>query len=347
MKGSFSEKLLAWHSANARELPWRGENDPYRIWISEIMLQQTTVAVVKDYYARFLAAYNDVFRLAEAPVEDVLKLWEGLGYYSRARNLHKTAGIIARTMNGHFPDSAAELMKLPGIGPYTAGAIASMAFGEPVPALDGNLIRVLSRITCEEGCISDTSTKKRLYRACLSLMDETQSGEFNQALMGLGRLICLPLKPDCTVCPVAGECRARTLGMTDILPIMPPRTEKKPERLGVALVFCKDGVLVRQRPEKGLLAGLWEFPNFPDACDAQSLKVCLEELSVFVSKGTFLGNRRHVFTHLVWNMEGFAFTGKTGTACDLKPVNKETLIRLAMPTAMRFWREAAIRRMDV
>ena len=340
--GVFSKELLAWHDVHARDLPWRGERDPYRIWISEIMLQQTTTHTVKGYYARFLAAFPTVEALAAAPEQDVLKLWEGLGYYSRARNLQKAAKIIAYELGGRLPDTGEALKKLPGIGDYTAGAIASMAYGRPELAMDGNLTRVLARLTAEEGCVGEAAVKKRLRAAGDALMDPDRPGDFNQAMMGLGRLVCLPGSPKCGECPVAAYCAARARGIERALPVMPPKIEKKTERRGVALVFAQGRVLVRRRPTGGLLGGLWEFPNFLDACDAPSLVECLAELGVAAAGGKKLGAASHVFTHLVWRMEGFAFTAAALPQADsLRWVDAAGLSALPMPTAMRAFRAKA------
>ncbi|MBO4299212.1 MAG: A/G-specific adenine glycosylase [Clostridia bacterium] len=344
----FSEELLAWHDANARELPWRGERDPYRIWISEIMLQQTTTQTVKGYYARFLAAFPTVRALADAPEQEVLKLWEGLGYYSRARNLQKAAKIVAHEMDGRLPDTAAALKKLPGIGDYTAGAIASMAYGRRELAMDGNLVRVLARLTAEGGCVGETAVKKRLRAAGEALVDADRPGDFNQAMMGLGRLVCLPGEPKCGECPVSRWCAARARGLERDLPVTPPRIEKKTERRGVALVFCGGRVLVRRRPEDGLLGGLWEFPNFPDAMDAPSLVECLAELGVNAAGGRRIGAASHAFTHLLWKMEGFAFSAAALPDGEkLRAVDAAGLAALPMPTAMRAFREAAEERLRV
>ncbi|MBQ3305268.1 MAG: A/G-specific adenine glycosylase, partial [Clostridia bacterium] len=202
---SFSTDLLAWYDHSARSLPWRGERAPYRIWLSEVMLQQTQAETVKGYYARFLTAYPDVAALAAADEQAVLKLWEGLGYYSRARNLHAAARIVAGELGGAFPDSAEGLRRLPGIGPYVANAIASIAYGEPVPALDGNQARVLSRVLAWEEIVR---TPFDLLSPATALMDRVRPGDYNQALMDLGAAVCTPKSPKCDACPVAGHCRA-------------------------------------------------------------------------------------------------------------------------------------------
>ena len=338
----FSKELLAWHDKNARELPWRGERDAYKIWISEIMLQQTTTQTVKGYYARFLAAFPTVRDLAVAPEQEVLKLWEGLGYYSRARNLQKAAKIIANELDGRLPDTVEALKKLPGIGDYTAGAIASMAYNRRELAMDGNLVRVLARLTAEGGCVGETAVKKRLRAAGEALIDADRPGDFNQAMMGLGRLICLPGSPKCGDCPVAKYCAAHAKGVERELPVMPPKIEKKTERRGVALAFRGGHVLVRKRPEGGLLGGLWEFPNFLDATDIPSLVECLGELGAIATDGKKVGAATHVFTHLVWKMEGFSFAADAlPETDDLRAVDAEGLAALPMPTAMRAFREIA------
>ena len=331
----FSQKLLDWHDKNARDLPWRGEKDPYKIWISEIMLQQTTAQTVKGYYARFLAAFPTVEALAEAEEERVLKLWEGLGYYSRARNLMKAAKIVARELNGRLPDSVSALKKLPGIGDYTAAAIASMAYGRPEPAMDGNLTRVLARVTAETGCVGEAAVKKRLRAAGEALIDRERPGDFNQAMMGLGNLICVPGRPRCEGCPVAEMCLAHERGCEGDLPHMPPKPDKKKERRGVAVVRCGECVLVRRRPDDALLGGLWEFPNFENAVDAESLLECLDEMGIrarFIKK---LGSADHVFTHRIWQMTVFLFSADAlPDGEELRGVSPDELSRLPMPTAM-------------
>ncbi len=331
----FSKRLLEWHDKNARDLPWRGEKDPYKIWVSEIMLQQTTAQTVKGYYARFLDAFPTVEALAAADEERVLKLWEGLGYYSRARNLMKAAAIVARDMNGRLPGDAAALKKLPGIGDYTAAAIASMGYGQPEPAMDGNLTRVLARVTAEQGCVGETAVKKRLRAAGEALIDRERPGDFNQAMMGLGNLVCVPGRPRCEQCPVAEFCRAHELGCEGDLPHMPPKIDKKKERRGVAIVVCGERVLVRRRSKNALLGGLWEYPNFENAADAESLIECLEELGVRARFVKRLGAANHVFTHKVWQMTAFLFTAESlPSEDDLRGAAPDELARLPMPTAM-------------
>lgn len=342
IRTSFSEKLLAWHAQNARDLPWCGERDPYKIWVSEIMLQQTTTQTVKGYYQRFLAAFPTVSALAEADDEAVLKLWEGLGYYSRARNLLKAARIVAQEMDGLLPEDVASLKALPGIGDYTAAAIASMAFDKREAAMDGNLTRVLSRITCEEGFIDESAVKARLHAAGMALIDDKRPGDFNQAMMGLGNLICVPASPRCQDCPVSGYCLAHQRGAAALLPRKSPRPDKKCERRGVALVFCGNHVLLRRRPNDALLGGLWEFPHFENALDIPSLTECLEEMGIAARSGHRLISARHVFTHKIWAMTGFSFSaGELPHEDSLRGVDLSELDLLPMPTAMKAFRALA------
>ena len=252
------DRLLRWMRENDRDLPWRGETDPYKIWISEIMLQQTRAEAVKPYYARFLADFPDVYALARAPLDAVFKRWEGLGYYSRARNLHRAAQEIVTKYDGNLPRTREGLLRLPGIGAYAAGAIASIAFGERVPALDGNQARVLSRLYCLDAPLKSPLD---LYPLALSLVPESAPGDYNQALMDLGALVCLPKIPRCEACPLNGLCAARRAGRERELPVKPPRGDKRLERRGVAVVFA--GKRVRWCAN-GRRRGCWQgYTNSP------------------------------------------------------------------------------------
>ena len=334
---AFSAALLEWHARNARDLPWRGETDPYRIWLSEVMLQQTTTQTVRGYYARFLAAFPTVEALAAASEEDVFRLWQGLGYYSRARSLLKAARIVAGEMNGRFPEDEDGLKALPGIGDYTAGAVASMAFGKAALALDGNVTRVLARLTGEAGVAGEAATTARLREAGLRLLDPDQPGESNQALMGLGRLVCLPRIPRCEGCPVSAFCEARTRGLERELPHRPERKKQRVVHRGVALVLCEGRILVRKRPDKGLLAGLWEFPGFDGALDAGAVSEALSEMGLqglrFERQAA---SADHTFTHIIWRMKGYLFRAEGVGEGRLVTLNE--LEELPMPTAMSAFR---------
>ena len=291
--------LLFWYREHARDLPWRREITPYRVWVSEIMLQQTRAAVVTDYFSRFLEALPDVQALADCSEERLLKLWQGLGYYSRARNLQRAAKMICTEHAGRFPDTYDALLTLPGIGEYTAGAIASIAFGQPVPAVDGNVLRVLTRLLADERDIAQPKAKRALRGLVSDVIPAECPGTFNQALMELGALVCLPNgEPHCADCPWEGICLAHADGLTDHIPV---RAAKKPRRIEhrtVFLIFYENRVALRKRPEKGLLAGLWEFPNEPG---------CLlppEEWGIKPTAMEDAGTGIHIFTHLEWHMTG-------------------------------------------
>ena len=332
---SFSSELLVWYDANKRELPWRGERVPYRIWLSEIMLQQTQTETVKGYYSRFLERFPNVGALADAPEEDVLKLWEGLGYYSRARNLHVAAKIVAHDMNGIFPKDAAGLRKLPGIGPYAANAIASIAYGEPGPALDSNQARVLSRVLAWE---PEIRTPFDLLAPALEMISKDRPGDYNQALMDLGAKVCLPKSPKCDVCPVSVHCKAYAGDAVLEYPRKPAPTAKKEQDWTILLINIGDDILVRRRP-KGLLGGLYEFcPIDGHFADASSLARVLEKHGFQnVKILEHLPDARHVFTHLVWKMQGWR------VACEAAPegytpVSREALEALPFPSALRVYR---------
>ncbi|MFS0726131.1 A/G-specific adenine glycosylase [Paenibacillus sp. 1P07SE] len=261
----FSRELLAWYRANKRDLPWRRSRDAYRIWVSEIMLQQTRVDTVIPYYNRFMDKFPTIGALAEAPEEEVLKCWEGLGYYSRARNLQAGARQVMQLHGGSVPDDADAVAALKGVGPYTRGAIMSIAFNRPEPAVDGNVMRVLSRYMCLEDDIAKSSTRVKTEILAKSLIPEGAAGDFNQGLMELGALICTPKSPGCLICPVMEHCAGRLAGREKELPI---KTKAKPPRPELRLAALIEGsgeqagrILVRQRPDTGLLARMWELPH--------------------------------------------------------------------------------------
>ncbi len=294
--------LLAWYQAEARDLPWRRTQDPYRVWLSEIILQQTRVDQGTPYYERFVAAFPTVEDLAAASEDQVLKLWEGLGYYTRARNLHAAAKIVAGQHGGTFPEKAELLQLLPGVGRYTAGAIGSIAFGERVPVVDGNVKRVLSRLFDVEKSIDDTETEKALWAMAGKLVPRDAPGDFNQAMMELGARVCTPKKPACDACPVSACCIARADGTQLERPV---RRAKKavPHKEIVVAVIEEDGrYLIGRRPPEGMLGGLWEFPGGkvePKETHQQALvRECKEELGVTVKAGGMLACVKHAYTHL-------------------------------------------------
>ncbi|MDL1902750.1 A/G-specific adenine glycosylase [Anaerolineae bacterium CFX9] len=307
---AFARDLLAWYDASGVELPWRGADDPYHVWLSEIMLQQTQIETVKPYFARFLAAFPTVTDLAQAPIDAVLKLWEGLGYYSRARNLHRAAQIIAAQYDGQFPREVDALLALPGIGRYTAGAIASIAFGARASVLDGNVIRVLARLTDLEEDVSQAATQAQLWKLAERLLPAERAGDYNQALMDLGRLICKPRAPLCSECPVAAHCLARQRGTQATRPVKAKRAETPHYDVAAGLIWNAAGeLLIAQRPLDGLLGGLWEFPGGKQE-PGETLEACLqrelkEELAIEVEVGELFTVVRHAFTHFRITLHAF------------------------------------------
>ena len=289
--------LLEWFRDSARELPWRSDPTPYHVWLSEIMLQQTRVAAVLDYYRRFLAEAPTVSDLAALPEERLLKLWQGLGYYNRARNLQKAAKVIVEEYGGEFPASYEAIRALPGVGDYTAGAICSIAFGIPVSAVDGNVLRVTSRISGDNTDITTPAMKKKVAAALESVMPIHAAGTFNQALMELGATVCLPNgAPQCDRCPAKAFCTARLEDRISELPVKAAKKARRIEERTVWLLFHEDKVALRQRPSKGLLASLWEFPN--ELGEA----VLPSDWSITPLSVEYAGQAKHIFSHIEWHM---------------------------------------------
>ena len=292
--------LLVWYSEHARVLPWRTNPTPYGVWVSEIMLQQTRVAAVLDYYRRFLEELPTVEDLANCPEERLMKLWQGLGYYSRVRNMQKAAIQIMNTFDGVFPDTFEEILTLSGVGDYTAGAISSIAFGLPHPAVDGNVLRVVARITGDNGDITTTAMKKRVTTALYEYMPRLQAADFNQAMMELGATVCLPNgAPLCDGCPARDFCVAHNTERTGELPVKTKKKGRRIEHRVVLLLFCGNQVVLRKRSSKGLLAGLWEYPN-----EVGTVEEFLETLGVSVEL-TPVCTGKHIFTHIEWLMCGY------------------------------------------
>ena len=301
--------LLKWYFRNRRDLPWRGESSPYRIWVSEVMLQQTQVTTVIPYYRRFLEEFADIESLAAAPLEQVLKAWEGLGYYGRARNLHKAAREIVEKYDGHLPESYAELRTLPGLGDYTAGAVASIAFGQAVPAVDGNVKRVIARLVAFESDITRAPAAQQLQNIARILVDLVVPGDWNQAIMELGATVCLPKSPKCLLCPINDLCEGRLRGIEQELPLKPAK-KALPHHDVTAAVIRQDGkVLIAQRPLQGMLGGLWEFPGGKREA-GETLAECLrreikEELGVEIEIGQPVVTINHSYTHFKITLHAF------------------------------------------
>jgi A/G-specific adenine glycosylase len=297
----FAEKLLEWYAHQGRKLPWRGSIDPYAVWVSEIMLQQTRVETVIPYFERWMARFPSVAGLAASSEQDVLTVWEGLGYYCRARNLHKAARVVLEKYLGEIPNNLADLRSLPGIGRYTAGAIASMAFGLDVPTLDGNIRRVLARVFDVAEPADSAPGERILWRLAEQNLPTGRAGDANQALMDLGASICLPKKPRCLMCPLTDLCQARQLGIQEQRPVLKPKPVV-PHYVVTAAVLARDGkVLLAKRPSKGLLGGMWEFPGGKTEAN-ESFEACLareirEELDVTIKVGQPFGVYQHAYTH--------------------------------------------------
>ena len=338
--------LLAWYDARKRDLPWRGEPvDPYRVWISEIMLQQTRVDTVIGYYERFLARFPNVTALADAPLDAVLSLWSGLGYYARARNLHRAARHIRDEHGGVFPSDPEAVRALPGVGDYTAGAILSIAFGRPEPLVDGNVVRVLARVHGLPGHTKDAALKRTCWEIAGGLVPRRRPGDFNQALMELGATVCTPSSPRCDACPVRDGCAARAGGDPEATPAPPPRAKRPHRRVDCALVERGGAVLLVRRPEEGLLGGLWELPSAarrgrPGAALAPSIG---EALSLRVRTGRRVARVRHAFSHFDMTLEAFACeaSGEIATNAPARWVSRESIADYGMSAAMRRALEAA------
>ena len=334
------EALLPWYEANKRKLPWREDKDPYHIWVSEIMLQQTRVEAVKPYYLRFMQELPTVRDLASAEDERLHKLWEGLGYYSRVRNMKKTAVAVMESFGGEFPKDYKSVLSLPGIGPYTAGAVCSIAFDLPTPAVDGNVLRVMSRLLNDETPINDSKVRIKAETALAKVYPQ-EAGAFTQALMELGATVCGPnRKPDCGSCPCRRFCRGRELGTACDLPKKAPKQQRRVEKLTVLILSSQGSYALLKRPDTGLLAGLWEFPNIPGELTVAEVVARVESQGGKIRDFKRQVERNHVFTHIKWNMSGVyvevaeqfgPYTWLTGEEIDTEA---------ALPTAFRqFWDE--------
>jgi len=332
------EALLAWYARHKRDLPWRRVKTPYHVWLSEIMAQQTRINALLPYYERFIVRFPAVFDLARADEADVLKMWEGLGYYSRARLLHRTARIVAEEYNGVFPKDADGLRKLPGIGDYTAGAIASICYGQKIPAVDGNALRVFARVRNNDADVSLPDTKKELMRYLTECMPD-DAGAFNQAVMELGALVCIPKNPRCDICPITGFCAARLCGRETLLPVKAQKKARRQLKMTVLLVTNPDGeILVRRRTER-LLNGLWEYVLAESARDAADM---LDELGLTCTQITPVGGAVHIFTHLEWHMKGFHCAVAEREAPEpYRFVPIPVLGELALPSALSYYTEQA------
>lgn len=338
---SFQTDLIEWFELEMRDLPWRKDQDPYKVWVSEIMLQQTRVDTVIPYFTRFLEKFPSIEVLANADEDQVLKAWEGLGYYSRVRNLQSAVREVHEKYEGQVPDDPKEISSLKGVGPYTAGAILSIAYGKPEPAVDGNVMRVLSRILLIWDDIAKPSTRKVFETAVRGLISHEKPSYFNQALMELGALICTPTSPSCLLCPVREHCQAFEAGVQNELPVKTKKKKQRPVELVAAVLRDEQNrVLIRKRPESGLLANMWEFPSCEVTPGYRSEKdqfkdYFQEEYHVDLSLGDMAGRIEHVFSHLIWNIHVFTgqLNGKIEETSELKLVNAGELEQYAFPVS--------------
>ena len=338
--GKLPQLLLPWYRENKRELPWRQDKDPYHIWISEIMLQQTRVEAVKGYYARFLETLPTVKALAQCDDDVLHKLWEGLGYYSRVRNLKKAAQIIMERHGGVFPKTYDEILALPGIGEYTAGAICSIASNLPTPAVDGNVLRVISRLT-EDDTPIDLPAYKVSVRQALAKSYPKEAGDFTQALMELGATICGPNRePDCKNCPCCSLCKGAQHGTAKRLPVKLPKKAKRMEEKTVFILSCDGAYALEKRPSKGLLAGLWQFPNTDKKLEVSEAIPWAESKDLAPREVLRLIERQHIFTHIRWELRGIYMEVAEPKGDFQWFTAAEIRTEAALPTAFRqFWEE--------
>lgn len=326
--------LIPWYRANARDLLWRRDREPYHVWVSEIMLQQTRVEAVTEHYRIFLEELPDIKSLAEVSDEKLYKLWQGLGYYRRADNLKKCAQAIMEKHEGIFPTDHASVLALPGIGDYTAGAICSICFDQPTPAVDGNVLRVVTRLMCDDSPIDEQKTKRRITQALAEIYPEKDAGDFTQSLMELGATICLPNgAPKCDLCPIAELCEARKSNTVLQYPV---KKEKKARRLEERTVFiftCGVRLAICKRKETGLLAGLWQFPNIEGKLDAQQALDTAKEFGLHIRDITSQIEHTHIFTHVQWDMRAFYMTCDNMTEEFTWATLDEIQSTYALPTA--------------
>lgn len=337
------QPLVTWYHQNKRSLPWRDFPTPYRVWVSEIMLQQTRVDPAIPYFERFIATLPDIAALATAKEETVLKLWEGLGYYSRVRNLQRAAQIVLRDYNGVLPQDPALLVKLPGIGEYTAGAIASIAYQVPAPAVDGNVLRVISRITASKDDIALPQTKRTIQNALTAVLPQDRPGDFNQALMDLGATVCIPNgEPHCTQCPLLSLCKAHQKNLISQIPQKTKKQSPLSEEKTVFLITHNGKIALTKRPKSGLLAGLWEFPNVAEKCTQKRAKEVLLSFGITAAQMHALVPKKHVFTHKIWALSGFAVTALAKDTAFVWATAQELQETYSLPTAFRVYLKDAL-----
>jgi len=340
----FRSRLLAWYDKNKRDMPWRDCHDPYQTWISEIMLQQTRVDQATPYFERFMERFPDVYALAEADQQDVLKVWEGLGYYSRARNMHHAAKTVVDKFKGKIPDTEKDILELKGVGPYTASAVLSIAFSKPHAVVDGNVLRVLTRYLGIEDDIRSAATKNAIQEAADELLDKNRPGDFNQAVMELGATLCTPSNPDCRECPVSAGCVAYSTLKTDSIPYKSPAKKRPHHQIGVGIIKDNEEVLIALRPEDAMLGGLWEFPGGKqkegEDIEQTVVRELKEELGVDVAVTNPLMKLNHGYSHFKITLHAYLCELKNGkpepkTSQQLKWVSVSELDQYPFPKANR------------
>lgn len=329
--------LITWYLQNKRDLPWRQDVTAYKVWVSEIMLQQTRVEAVKEYYQRFMMEIPTIKELANIEEDRLLSLWQGLGYYNRARNMQKAAQIIETKYQGIFPSNYLDILSLPGIGSYTAGAICSLAFHRPIPAVDGNVLRVLSRIMASFDDITKLSTKKKIEQSLRSILTSDMVSNFNQGLMELGALVCLPNgAPKCSICPLRSLCLSYKQNLVSKLPV---KSAKKPRRKlekTILVLRHQDRYAIRKREDRGLLASMYEFPNIDGHSDVDEIKKLLVNQKIEVQQIKSLPSSKHIFTHLEWSMIGYEIVCFKPNSNYLW-VTKQELDQYSLPTAFHYY----------
>lgn len=336
----FKEQLLNWYDENRRILPWREDATPYRVWVSEIMLQQTRVEAVKPYFERFVEELPTLYDLSIATEDTLFKLWEGLGYYNRVMNMKKCAIECVQRYNGNLPSTYEELIQLPGIGAYTAGAIASIAYKQKVPAVDGNVLRVFSRVLVSEDDILKESTKRKFQNIIMEYLPDDRSDAFNQALMEIGALICVPnAAPRCNICPVASECIGYQSGNAHRLPNKSVKKTRKIEKKTVLVVVFENQVHLCQREEKGLLAGLYEFDVYDGYVTKKQIK---SQFKDNLKQVIDLKDAKHIFSHVEWHMKGYLVELHNKNLDGIWCTKKEVLETYAIPTAYKVYKQAWI-----
>ncbi len=340
-KTELTDSLLNWYEINQRNLPWRKNKDPYLVWVSEIMLQQTRVETVCPYFDTFMKKFPTIASLAQADEQDLIKQWEGLGFYRRVFNIQKAAKKICMDYDGTFPVNYEDLLRLPGIGEYTAAAVSSIAYEQKYPAMDGNVMRIIARLFAIRENILKAKTKKVLISLLSSIFPDKRFGDFNQAMMELGSLICVPRKPNCEKCPIRTNCKAYLMQLQNEIPLRKSNIEKRKIRRYHFLCFYQNEIMVNKRPEQGLLANLWEFPGVEAENKKTARETFFQKYDIQLSGMKYLFNYQHIFSHRIWQIRVYRvdISNKVETAFFL---SSNELLKLALPSAYKKMRDFVI-----